>query len=326
MMRKEHSASGLPDFWLTVFHEMKSTQGEDSYCRCFCENAGLLGVFDGCGGLGAARHAGYANNTEAYMASRICSGAFYDAFQTLCSVSNVSLTADTFCALAAQYCAQALAACAPDLGSAPRVLGNMVKTLPTTVAAALIRRLDKGYAVDAVWAGDSRVYLLTGNGLAQLTQDDTTTPDPMDSIYEDGILRNVLCADKAPKLRRNSVAVKGPFLVFAATDGCFGYFSTPMEFEGVLLGTLEQAKSIAEWENSIREEILRVAGDDCTLSMAAYGFCSFGELKREVSARFRHLRDTYLRRIIRLPLEDRAARQELWTRYSPNYLRYLKGR
>lgn len=325
MRKQQHTVSGLPDFWVTVSHEMKSAQGEDSFCRCFCENAGLIGVFDGCGGLGATRHREYEDKTEAYMASRICSGAFFDAFQALFSASDL-VAADSFRALAAQNCKQILTSCVPQSGSAPRVLGNMVKTFPTTAAAALIQRLDKGYEIDAIWAGDSRVYLLNGEGLAQLTLDDSTVPDPMESIYEDGILRNILCADKAPKLQGNRVVVKEPFLVFAATDGCFGYFSTPMEFEGILLGTLEKARSIAEWEDGIGEEIRRVAGDDYTLVMAAYGFGSFDEVKKSAAQRLRYLCDTYLRYTAQLPLGERAPRQELWGRYAPNYLRYLEGR
>ncbi len=324
-MRKGHSVSGLPDFWVTVFHEMKPDQGEDSYCRCFCENAGLIGVFDGCGGLGATRHREYADKTEAYMASRICSGAFFDAFQALFSPSEL-VAADSFLALAAQNCERVLASCVPQPGSAPRVLGNMVKAFPTTAAAALIQRVDKGYEIDAIWAGDSRVYLLNGEGLAQLTLDDSTAPDPMDSIYEDGILRNILCVDKPPKLRGNRVVVKEPFLVFTATDGCFGYFSTPMEFEGILLGTLEKARNITEWEAGIHKEIQRVAGDDYTLVMAAYGFGSFDQVKKGVARRLHDLCDSYLRYTARLPLGERAPRQELWGRYAPNYLRYLEGR
>ena len=54
--------------------------GEDSSCYSFCTNAGLLGVFDGCGGLGAQTRWQYSGRSEAYMAARLASGAAYDWF------------------------------------------------------------------------------------------------------------------------------------------------------------------------------------------------------------------------------------------------------
>ena len=58
-------------------------EGEDSYCCSYDEDAALIGVFDGCGGLGARQYDKYDNHTGAYMASRLVSGAVYDWFQSL---------------------------------------------------------------------------------------------------------------------------------------------------------------------------------------------------------------------------------------------------
>ena len=57
--------------------------------------------------------------------------------------------------------------------------------------------------------------------------------------------------------------VKKPFVAITATDGCFGYFSTPMAFESMLLETLQKADSPAAWEKAIDEEMFDgVSGEE----------------------------------------------------------------
>ena len=68
-------------FLLSFCRDKIPGKGEDSFCYSFCDSAGMLGVFDGCGGAGARTHAYYSGKTEAYMASRLCAGAFYDLFR-----------------------------------------------------------------------------------------------------------------------------------------------------------------------------------------------------------------------------------------------------
>lgn len=319
-MKRKDKDRGLPDFWLTVAHSAKPDHGEDSWCRCFSRDAGLLAVFDGCGGLGAQRHGEYSNETEAFVASRLCAGAFYDAFQALFPGGDP--TGEVFCQKAGRYCYLVLSTYRPQ--DSAQVLGTMVKTLPTTAAAALVLRGERDVTLCPIWAGDSRVYLLTAQGLAQLTEDDATISDPMANLYEDGVLRNVLSAGKAPQLHRRQVNVSGPFLAFSATDGCFGYFSTPMEFEGALLESLEHAAGVAQWESELAERIAPVAGDDFTLTLAAYGFGSFPALKRALAPRLELLRRDYLEPLRGMRPGDRAAREPLWSSYRSNYLRYMK--
>ncbi len=281
-------------------------------------------MFDGCGGLGAQRHKCYSDHTEAYMASRFCSGAFYTAFQRLFPLDRQRESiAEDFCALSSDCCAEALRKHRPDADAKARVLGTMVKTLPTTAASALVLCNERQYAIHSIWAGDSRVYLLTPHGLAQLTTDDTTVADPMDNLYEDGILKNILCSERAPTLHHREVSIGSPFLVLAATDGCFNYFSTPMEFEWVVLSALLHSRNTVEWEQGIHELISRVAGDDYTLILTAYGFECFARLKAAYAARLKLLEHEYIKQISELPLADRAARNILWERYKREYLRYI---
>lgn len=312
------------NFILSFCKEILPGHGEDCICHAFCDTAGLLGVFDGCGGAGARKHECYTGRTEAYMASRLVAGAFFDQFRAF---YPSDMGAEEF---AYGVMTPALGQCLqtyqpPKEDSAFQIRGSMVRTLPTTAAAAVIRPLDSGaMEISAIWAGDSRVYILDEQGLAQLTVDDTSVPDPMENLYEDGVLKNILCAEKETKLHLNTVTIPGPALVFAATDGCFGYVSTPMEFEGMLLDSLVTAQSPAQWEQQLAAIVGQFAGDDHTLCLAALGYGDFEEMKNIFAARYQQLCDQSLNCLSQLPLEDRQTRQQLWAEYRSQYCRFMK--
>lgn len=312
------------DFVLSFRRDKIPGHGEDSYCYSFCDNAGLLGAFDGCGGAGARKHDYYSGHTEAYMASRFCAGAFYDQFRKLfpCNQTADNLTKAIF----APQTAQRLIDFGPPKDETGfQIKGSSVRTLPSTAAVALIQQgTDGSMLVTSIWAGDSRVYIMDSLGLAQLTIDDTTVTDPMVNIYEDGILKNILCRDKPVKLHCKTITMNEPFVVFSATDGCFGYLSTPMEFEGVLLETLSKTKCVADWERELANTLGSIAGDDHTLCLAAYGYGNYSTLQKSFVRRYEYIEKHYLLPVSNLPVEDRESRFELWSSYRDNYMRYIK--
>ena len=57
--------------YFSISGEMIPQNGEDSYLYSFNENKGLVGVFDGCGGIGSRRYEILNGKTGAYIASRI---------------------------------------------------------------------------------------------------------------------------------------------------------------------------------------------------------------------------------------------------------------
>ena len=311
-------------FLLSFCRDKIPGKGEDSFCYSFCDSAGMLGVFDGCGGAGSRTHAYYSGKTEAYMASRLCAGAFYDLFRmhypeqqdTAAFVRDV-LQPGTLEQLSRFQ--------PPKVPGTIQIRGSMVRTLPSTAAAAIVQAQDDGSVkVVAIWAGDSRVYILDGRGLAQLTVDDATVTDPMLNIYEDGILKNIFCSDRAMHLNYREVVVKPPFMVLAASDGCYGYVTTPMEFEGLLLRTLLASKNVAHWEQILADAIGSFAGDDHAMCLAAFGYEGFDELKYSFNERTMHLWNTYIQPVENLPAEQREPRFALWEMYKHDYLRYLK--
>lgn len=316
---------GLPlDFVISFCKDMIPEHGEDSYCYSFCDTAGMIGVFDGCGGAGARKHEFYSGKTEAYMAARLCAGSFYDSFRKTfpCDLPPEQITNEIFVPNAVRTLADHEP---PKEGTGSGITGSMVRTLPTTVAVAMVQQASKGeLLVSAIWAGDSRVFILDQQGLAQLTVDDTSVPDPMRNLYEDGVLKNILCSDRKVKVHCRSIRVKPPFVVLAATDGCFGYVSTPMEFEGIVLNTLLKAETPAQWEEKLAKMIGIVAGDDHTLCLASYGFGGFTALQKCVHKRYMDIYNKYLNPISGLAADDSQSRFALWGQYQADYMRYLK--
>lgn len=316
-------AKALPlDFHAAGFNgEVRENLGEDNWAYGFCQNAGIIAVFDGCGGSGARTHPDYGDHSEAYMASRLCSGALYECIQsTLPEIKNpVDFVRDTLM----PHLTQTLQANMPEYRGGIRIKG--MRTLPTTMAAALIQTTeDDTLSVTPIWAGDSRVYILDANGLCQLTMDDSNQPDPMEGLYDDGTLTNVICQDQAIRLNCYTVALKPPFVVLAASDGCFGYVSTPMEFEGMLLHSLLESENVAQWEENLRKLVAKYAGDDHTLYMASFGYESFENILKTFKPRYEELQKKYLQTVWDTPWEDRDTRRQLWTDYRTNYMKYME--
>lgn len=311
------------DMVLAFCQEAREGCGEDSLCHSFCRQAGLLGVFDGCGGLGGQSHRSYSGHTEAYMASRMVSGAVYGWFTETFPRETMP---ERFPELDTRYIRPVLTAFQPKQESSLPLKGSMYRTLPTTAAVALLSQGAGGPELTALWAGDSRIYCLTPEeGLSQFTVDDCSQPDPMENLYDDGILTNVISADGRYTLRQSRFRLPSPCLVLAATDGCFGYVSTPMEFEGMLLGSLEQADRGVAWEDALKKYIGSVAGDDYTMALASVGFGSFEALREAFLPRYEDIYHRYLEPVSRLHPDDREGRRALWQRYRGNYLRFLGG-
>lgn len=313
------------DFHSSVFcGEVRPALGEDNWCCGFCGDTGMIAVFDGCGGSGSRRHSHYAGHSEAFMAARIGAGSLYYCMQQHfpCEMDAKQFASDIVTPVLSDWMRANIPEADPNK---PQVKG--MRILPTTMAAALIQPgHEESLCISPIWAGDSRVYVLDANGLSQLTVDDSNQPDPMEGLYDDGTLTNLISADRDVKLNCCSFEVKPPFMVMAATDGCFGYVSTPMEFEGMILHTLLESSNIAQWEDNLRKLIASFAGDDHTLCLASFGYGSFENIQRSFATRYSDLRKKYLEKVWELPWEDRDTRRHLWADYRINYMKYLESR
>lgn len=300
------------DCQIKVYQEKIPDRGEDAMLFALNSRAALVGAFDGCGGAGAKRYAKLQGKTGAYMASRVVSGTVNDWFSDCCA-QDAGFSAQSLEARIREN----LALCDRMGGESSRFVSSMVKAFPTTAALAILSEQAGMIRADCFWAGDSRVYLLNAEGLAQLSVDDLLVTDAMENLYEDGAMTNVISHSKGFTIHHGSLILDQPGIVLAATDGCFGYLPTPMAFEQVLVNTLVRAENVDQWEQALHSVIGRVAGDDYTLSAVALDFGSFNAMKGIFARRANYLQQVYPPEMAK----EREDKNRLWEQYKPGYYR-----
>ncbi len=299
--------------------EMIEKNGEDSYIYTMREKLGLLGVFDGCGGIGSRKYETYGQKTGAYLASHVAAELTASWFEQFCE------TAETLERTPAREATETLGRVLEDGLKAleektekSSVKGSLTRSFPTTASLILFYAKKDRVHASFLWAGDSRGYILTPHGLCQITKDDIDSEeDALSNITSDGRLSNLVSADEPVSLSFKSVVCSGPAIFISATDGCFGYLSTPMEFEYLLLSTLFESGSVEEWNEKLTKQMAQTAGDDYTLGIACFGCGHFQRLKRLYSARKRALYETYISKLDKTP----ETAKRLWEEYKKTYYR-----
>ena len=356
-LRGDVSQPGPPV--ITVEYEAIAGSGEDSppLVHIGPGNSLALGVFDGLGGAGGARYAVEGTErTGAFIASRLARAVAAAGARMMLAPEpaqtdeETARTGEWFAAQFEEELTRRFGEKAESLGGPPsQIRSSLVRTLPTTVALVLAwPEIDAAVAphewthrATAVWAGDSRVYLLQPeSGLVQVTIDDTRAPgDAMASLVSDPPMSNCVSASDPFHLNRFMWSFTGLGVLVAATDGCFGYVSTPAHFEFELVDTLMQATTVSEWKAQLSGRLAAITRDDATLAAAVIA-PSFEALREALAPRhdvllrgfiepYRH-RDEAVREAegvvaeARTLLERRAAARreygdELWSRYRGDY-------
>ncbi len=324
----------LVNYCFSLIVEKKPENGEDSETHSINRDSAFFGVFDGCGGAGSQPCPKFYGKTEAFIASRATAFAFSDWFEG----SNIQTgwDADSLKDRVVKY----LSTSNERVGEKSLLVGGIKKKFPTTAAAGICYPGKASIEIDYYWAGDSRVYMFTPQGLAQLTEDDLGGIDAMENLTNDGVLTNVVNLSKDFTIHTGHVSMDRPGIVFAATDGCFGYFSTPMEFEYLLLQTMLNSdcpssdqsgvskdwlekhgnKPQCGWQEKLKEEIGKVAGDDYTISGYAIGFSSFEDMKKAFAKRASFVFNEYISGLKDKDYEEKLA---LWQKYKDHYYRFL---
>lgn len=176
--------------------------------------------------------------------------------------------------------------------SAAQVGGSLKKTFPTTVSIVVAEPLDENNVLcEFLWAGDSRGFVLDQDGLCQITLDDidSNADDAFLNLREDGRLTNIANADVDFDLHCRRIQTKSSMMLISSTDGGFAYFPTPMDFEFVLLNTLQMSETPMQWQERLHSVLKEVAGDDFTISIACFGFSDFNNMKNHYYNRLKLL-------------------------------------
>ncbi len=322
-MKKQKSGSLIDfiDYVFVSYGEMIPSNGEDSYMFSVDENCGVIGVFDGCGGLGARKYSEYNDKSGAYISSRITSKAALDWLNNLRNGNKIQLSGD---AMNGSYdeLKERIIFDLEEYKSGARanmVKGSMTKSFPTTLSMILFTNKSDVLQTSYIWAGDSRGFALTTAGLAQMTKDDIETgADALSNISDDGKLTNVVSAEGDFVLNHRNISFKNPVILITATDGCFGYFSTPMEFEFMLLDTMQRSGSVDEWKANLKSYVMEYTGDDYTMCFVVFGYDDFKKMKQLYESRYSLLFEKYINPI---RTADEGKKLALWNEYKNGYYR-----
>lgn len=303
---------------------------------------GLVAVFDGMGGAGGTVYETPGGpRTGAYLASRVAREVVEQRMVALLdpewNLDGAAAAQDLQRSVRSALQERLAELNAPASGLRSRLL----RALPTTMALAALQRHEPSgdrWTCHLLWAGDSRVYVFEPeSGARQLTVDDIRDHgDAMANLREDSVVSNAMSADTAFTVHHRQVELTAPFLMIAATDGCFGYLPSPMHFEHLVLAALRDAPDTDTWSTAVQAAVSAVTGDDAAMAALGVGADQDGfrtlfaprtaELESRWIAPLDDL-DTELREQERKLAELRAARRErqaqLWAAYKPDYEEYL---
>ncbi len=302
---------------------------------------GLVGVFDGMGGAGGTMYdTPDGRRSGAYLASRLARDVverrMLDLLEPEWNLDGRAAAEDL-----RRSVQGALVECLQELSPAPSALrSKLLRALPTTMVLVALQREEpagRTWAGHVFWAGDSRAYVFEPDGAHQLTTDDIREGgDAMANLRQDSIVGNAMCADADFHVNYRKIKLRSPFIVVAATDGCFGYVRTPMHFEHMFLRTLRGAGDAESWSAALQAEITAITGDDAAMSTLAVG-ADFEAFKSLFEDRTDKLEERFTAPLDQLDQEIERAQQELealrgrrelratelWSEYQASYELYL---
>ena len=296
-------------------------KGEDSfYCTADGDSA-MISVCDGCGGLGARQYEAFKGHTGAYVASRAVSGALHDWFRDHGKKewNDSGKLTDSVDG----YIRRAFRLCESFNNETLKIFGSMVRPFPTTLACAYAVPDQEEILIHILWAGDSRIYLLDQDGLAQVTRDDTDIEDAFENLTSDGAMTNVLSSDGDYVIHSRTLHIEKPVILIAATDGCFGYVPSPVEFERLLLEALLASPDPPLFKSALRKFMGEIAGDDLALSFMSFFFGDYKNMQASFADRMHFLKAQYPE-VLRDAAEDREILKRAWKNYRHSYERFLR--
>ncbi len=305
------------------FNKHKITgKGEDSdpILLIMKNQKSLIGVFDGLGGSGSTKYEidGF-KYTGAFLSSRIVAKTvkgFFERFsKTNEPFSNkivLSLKNEIQKGLNEAYGKLSI----PNT----RIKSKMIQKLPTTCALVYCEKEDEIVNSHICWAGDSRCYIQTKEGLSQLSKDDTRYyVDAFEGISNDPPMSNCINLDDDFHINYIKMESELPCLYIVATDGAYNYIPVPYYLEYHILDSIDKAENLNDI-NMLLINKLKSAGDDISLSIIGFGISDINFLKNHFKSRLDYLRDYYY-----LPTESILINESLSSEMFITSINYING-
>lgn len=161
--------------------------------------------------------------------------------------------------------------------------------LPTTLAFMKHSTEDNGDIVaEVLWAGDSRCYVLTKDGMKQLSTDDED---------KSGAITNLFTADKDRKptyLNYKKFKIQSPCLLFCVSDGIFDPFEPyNLGVEYHILSKINETDSYEGWMSLLENLFDQIRQDDATMAIAPIGFADYEDFKKTMAERIEFITSTW---------------------------------
>lgn len=168
-----------------------------------------------------------------------------------------------------------------------RISGHLL--LPTTLAFMKHSTEDNGDIVaEVLWAGDSRCFVLTKDGMKQLSTDDED---------KSGAITNLFTADKDRKptyLNYKKFKIQSPCLLFSVSDGIFDPFEPyNLGVEYHILSKVNETDSYEGWMSLLENLFDQVHQDDATMAIAPIGFTDYEDFKKTMAERIEFITSTW---------------------------------
>jgi len=287
--RKRNKACLINNFIIDIPKEKSGEDAPPLLMVLHNKKSYLIGVFDGMGGSGSTL---YEENSEihtgAYLASRETKKAVEEFFiDPIYKKVDFPFAESDIDLLKEKITEKLKEKLGKQQYEQSNIKSNLVRTFPTTMSIGYVSFFNEKTKIKVFWAGDSRIYCLSaGKGLIQLTKDDLKVEnDPFQNIKNDSPLSNMVNLDNDFSINFKEIEESTPAILFAATDGCFQFFPTPMHFENMLLQTLQDANTIDEWKENVIKILTKISGDDCSIALIclsdkSMNFVNFKELFR----------------------------------------------
>jgi hypothetical protein len=303
---------------VALYTEKMPGRGEDASPTVLrsADGSWMIAVFDGLGGSGAHRVplTDGTFRTHAAVASRLVRRQT-ELWRIELAGEGGPSPADLGRRLR-RYLATVVRGTALASGVRTRLRRDLPSTMALVSASASART--------AMWAGDSRAYVLTpDHGLQQLTADDVEEPDVLEQLRTGPPMRNVVDASGGFEIGANEVVdPPHPAIYLAATDGLSSYVQTPGEVELLLVATLAAATSTEEWADALVGR-LTDAPDDVTLAAVIEGWPDYAAVRRAFADRLAWLQE---HQVVPVDGDDgsrRAAAEAAWQVYRDGYVARL---